>query len=371
MLIVGMTVLAPVGRADESEKTGSKRAAGSSGAADAIANTDMSGRVSGTTTATIDRILERAVQNIAARYNLNDVQTAETDKMMKDGVHSFLREHENEVWPIIHKLLASQLKPPEDRKEMMQIGEAARPLAKLASKAIFAANEEWRLILTPEQRRVHDYDMAEMGKTFEVIDTNFREWERGRASEKSIFPEPQLSGSQPPRPPRPKDGSLPPPEVEVFDPTQIFTTLVEAFIKEYELDEGQITSARSILEEFRRKANDFREAKKEAFAKIAADQQDALINRDREALEKARAANKKLLEPVYELCAEMDGRLKGLLTTAQIQRHADRSKVTEKKPEPRKVTKKTSPKKTADPATESPGKNDSDRAEAQSKSEDG
>ena len=37
---------------------------------------------------------------------------------------------------------------------------------------------------------------------------------------------------------------------------------VAEFIKEYELNEGQITAARSILVEFKGKANDFKNAKK-------------------------------------------------------------------------------------------------------------
>ncbi len=298
--------------------------------------------------ATIDAIMEQAVRNIAARYNLNDVQAESTRQLMKRDVYKFLKEHENEVWPAIRDLLAAQLgaKPPDSREDVMRIGKASRPLAKLAEEAIFRANEEWRLILTQQQKDMHDFDLVEMRKTFEVIDKNLGGWEEGDPLENRIFPDQkQLIGRQPPRPHRPRKGHLPEPTVEFFDPHPIFETLVEEFIKEYELDEGQITSARSILEEFKVKANDFRDAKKLELAKIAVQQQDALARRDLKAIKQTNAAHKKLLEPVYELCDEMDGRLKGLLTTSQIQRHAEKSKARETSKGAPKVTKKTSPKK--------------------------
>ncbi len=297
--------------------------------------------------ATLELIMKRAVHNIAARYNLNDVQTEETDKLMKREVYRFLEQHENEVWPIIRDLLAAQLQPPDDHEKMKRIGKAARPLAKLAKEAIFKANEEWRLILTPEQRDMHDFDLEEMRFTFGKIDENFEEWEAGQPTEKGIFPEPRITDRGPPRPTRPPQGRLPEPKRETFDPNRIFATLVEEFIKEYELDKGQITSAKSILEEFKGRANNYREAKKHEFAKIAARQQEAMKNRDLAAVKKADTDRKELLKPVYTLCAEMEDRLKRLLRTEQIQRHAEMTKETEQKPKTPKVAKKASSKTTS------------------------
>ncbi len=312
--------------------------------------------------ATVEAIMEQAVLNIAARYNLNDVQTENTRRLMKREVYKFLKEHENEVWPAIRDLLAAQLgaKPPESRDEVMRIGKASRPLAKLAEEAIFRANEEWRLVLTPQQKDMHDYDLREMRKTFELIDENLSGWESNDPPENGIFPQPQLIGPQPRRPSRPRKGHLPEPTVEFFDPNAIFEKLVEEFIREYQLDEGQITSARSILEEFKGKANDFRDAKKVELTKIAAQQQEALDRRDLKAIKTAAAAHKKFLEPIYKLCDKMDSRLKGLLTTSQIQRYAAKNKAGETAQRPPKVTKKTSPKKKT-------GSKESESANAQSK----
>ena len=113
------------------------------------------------TEATIDKIMDQAVRNIARRYNLNEAQTLETDKLMKREVRRFLKEHEKEVWPLLRDLIAAQMmgKPPENREDAMRVGKAAKPLAKLAQEAIIQGNMEWRQFLTEEQLRTHDFDL--------------------------------------------------------------------------------------------------------------------------------------------------------------------------------------------------------------------
>jgi len=147
----------------------------------------------------------------------------------------------------------------------------------------------------------------------------------------------------------------------------ILAAQVEAFIKEYDLDKGQITTARSILEEFKGDANTFREAKKEELAQIISRQREALAIRDLPGVKKARAEHKKLLAPVYDLCNEMESRLKNLLTTAQIQRHAEKAERNTSKSTPRKVTRKTSLDEGEDApprAEPPPGGSDDTRADA-------
>ncbi len=300
-------------------------------------------------TVTIEMIMEQAVRNIAIRYNLSDDQTEITRKMMKDGVYRFLEEHEQEVWPIIRDLLASQLRPPENIEDVKRIGKAAKPLARAAEKAIYEANDIWREILTPEQKRMHDFDMSEMKRTFNEIDRRLGEWQEGSPKEKTILPTQANLDDGPRRPQKPEG-----PEVEIFDPKTIFEKLVEQFIKDYELDEGQVTAARSILEEFKVKADDYRNAKKQEFTEIAAKQQQALDNHDLKGVKQAAAEHKKLLQPVYLLCSQMDDRLKGLLTTAQIQQYAEKSKTHGQPPAKTRTASATKAKHTSVKETVAP-----------------
>lgn len=306
------------------------------------------------TSATVEKIMEEAVKNISRRYNLNEAQTAETQNLMKREVSRFLKEHEAEVWPAIRDLLAAQLggKPPDNREEVMRIGKSARPLVALAKDAIIKANEEWRMYLTPEQKVTHDYDLGEIEKTFSQIDKNFGDWAAGQPTDAGLFPPPPPDDRSPPRPRKPTAG-IPEPEVETFR-VSIFDTFVEEFIKDYQLDQGQIDSARSILKEFKVKANDFKAAKQEDLAKIAVDQKAAMEARDRDKIAATEAARKKVLEPVYALFGEMEMRLKGLLTTTQVERFALQRSPGKPNPSITAPDKPTPPppKKTTPPATE-------------------
>ncbi len=276
---------------------------------------------------TVEKIMEQAVRNISHRYNLNEVQAKVTEDLMKQRVHSFLKQHEAEVWPLIREMLATQfgMNPPQNENEVKRIGSAAKPLAKVAEKAILEGNEEWRKILTPEQRVMHDHDLADMNKTFREINKNLDRWADGNPPRDGIFPMPPAVDRSPPRPPRPSRGIPQPPEPEVVTFREsFFDAFVNQFIKENELDPGQITSAHSILTEFKEKAGHFKVSNKEAFTKITVAQREASASRDREKMAAVDEARQQLLQPVYQLFEEMEERLAALLTSTQLAKFNER-----------------------------------------------
>lgn len=307
-------------------------------------------KIHGTESATVEKIMEQAVRNIALRYNLNPAQTTKTTEIMTRGVRDFLREHENEVWPVIRDLLSIQLgnKVPDKIADSMRIGRSTRPLIQLAKEAILQGNEEWRKFLTPEQQRIHDYDLAQMEKTFQTIEKNFDQWANGKPT-KGLFPGPPPVSQSPPYPTKPK-GGLPSPAIDVMDPYRIFSIYVEEFINKYDLTEGQIDSARSILVEFRRKANDYKLANRNALEKINIEANVAQNENNRKKLVLVESKRKQLLKPIYELFSQLDQRLMALLTTAQRQRYAQAEQP---------VTKET----TADQSEEADNTNEVDEAD--------
>ena len=131
--------------------------------------------------------MDQAVRNIGRRYNLNAAQLEKTDAIMRRGVREFLHKHEGEVWPAIRDILTSP-KGPTDPEAAKRIGRIGAPLVGLAKQAILDGNAEWRLILTPEQKRTHDFDLKEMNKQFEQIEKNFADWTEGKTTEGGVFP---------------------------------------------------------------------------------------------------------------------------------------------------------------------------------------
>ncbi len=294
---------------------------------------------------TVEKIMDRAVQNIGVRYNLNAAQLQETGDLMRSRVKGFLRDHHDEIWPVIRDLIAAQLSggPPEDKAKVMRIGRAARPLAALAYDAIVTANEEWAEILNDEQKRIHRFDMGEMGKTFGVIDSNLRSWEQGTPGDKSVFPVPQYYPHEPPRPSKPtpgipKQGKKATTTDAMVVPFEVglFEARVDQFIAEYGLDAAQVVKARSIQRDFEARGQRHLDANRDALAKATAAKRKAKIDKDRKAGAKADARLKELRQPLLDLLAQMDARLHTLLTKAQIKQHADNES------EPAKLVKKKS-----------------------------
>lgn len=304
--------------------------------------------------ATVDAIMETAVRNIGRRYNLNQAQLEKTHELMKREVYKFLQEHEDRVWPLIRDLLQAQLgnKPPENMEDVMRIGKGASPLAKLAEEAIIRANEEWRNCLTAEQRVTHDYDMKEMRKTFESINENFDRWAEGKPTGKSIFPKPQMADAGPRRPPKPPAG-LPDPAIETIGETPMFfVTYVNEFIAKYELDPGQVNAARSILAEYKDQVAKFRANNFEELAAVTRDLLAGQKARDRKVIAEVEGRRKELLKPVYAIFDEMDGRLHGLLRSAQRERFADSEGARAEKDKP--VGKSTPEKPNTDKGNDAP-----------------
>lgn len=289
------------------------------------------------TQATFEMIMNEAVKNIAKRYNLNEAQKQKTDEIMKRDVNKFLKEHEEQVWPIIRDLMANGFQPPSNPEDLKRIGQAAAPLVKKAQKAILDGNEEWRQYLTPEQKKMHDFDLAEMDKQFTEAEKNIKGWTEGKAGG-GLFPQPSMAKSPPtpslPAPGLPKQAPPPEPELEIFVKDSIFDTYVADFIKQYELDPAQIDAARSILAEFKLKAADFKESNRAELTRIATENKAAMESKDRERIAKAEAERKKLLEPAYVLFGQMDERLKALLTSSQLERYSSKKPEGQKKVDP-------------------------------------
>lgn len=282
---------------------------------------------------TIDEIMEQAVRNIAARYNLNHEQQRYTENMMKTEVRKFLRDHHAEIWPVLRTMISAQLDPnsiTKDTSEAKRIGKMARPLFAAAQKAILDSNNEWREILTDDQRAMHDFDLQEMSKTFQHMDSQLSSWESGQPGDKGIFPSAQVYPGEPARPSLPPTGlpNLSPgraTSAQESAPTpDVFEAYVEAFIKDYELDAGQIERARTILAEFKLKAEDHYKRAAKEIAKAETDRQEAVIRRDRAAREAAEKKRKELNAPPTEYFGVMKDRLHALLTTAQKERYAQK-----------------------------------------------
>lgn len=264
-------------------------------------------------------ILKMAVKNLARRYNLNEEQTAITDRMMTERVNRFIEQHQAKVWPLLRDLAIHQRDgSAPDPERARAIGPVALEIVREAKEEIFKSNEEWREILTDEQKKLHDWDLREMRKTFDRMEDNFQSWAEGKPRSGAIFPQASTRRSEPPQPPRPASRGtlhLKPEENPELDVQ--FDVYVQKFIRDYGLRADQIETANSILREIKQRAGAFRDSNARAIQDIKNKITGATSVEERKAWDRKR---KTLMHPIGVLFAELKERLDHVPDKAQRDR---------------------------------------------------
>ncbi len=263
-------------------------------------------------------ILKMAVNNLAIRYNLNEEQRAYTDDMMTTRVSRFIEKRQAEIWPLLRDLILQQRNGTNpDPDVARRLGPPALKIIREAKEEIFASNEEWREILTDQQKKMHDWDLREMKHTFRAMERNFESWARGDAESSRIFPAVSRRG-QPRVPSKPtKSGTLHLPRKDDPELDDQFEIYVSKFISDFALRPDQKETAKSILREIKHRAADFR--------KVNA----ARINEVKTKLTQARTVGERrkwnekrrvVLRPIGDLFGELKQRLDQIPDEAQRER---------------------------------------------------
>ncbi|HRX84092.1 MAG TPA: hypothetical protein P5572_03650 [Phycisphaerae bacterium] len=321
----------------------------------------------------VDQLMERAANNIARRYNLNEKQRKDTHEMLVRETSKFLEEH-GEIWPLVRDLARMQQAGEQPSGKVAQrLAEKATPLLRDIEDTIIEANMRWREILTPEQKRMHDYDLQDMAKTFDRMNDNFRTMAEGGPGVAEIFPSPNQGAKQPARPPLPPPDYKPPQPIPVTNELasiSMWDRYVENFIRDFRLDDQQSEAARSILKECKQRAEDYRRSKRQDFEQVQSYLNDAnQADRSPEArtamLRVATKIRDSLNRPIHELFNELQTRLEPIPTEAQRAhaRKLGRDVGPARGSEP---ARRVEPKKSAEPAPkESPAAEAEKPADAQ------
>lgn len=282
----------------------------------------------------VDAMISQASKNVNQRYNCNEEQSARTQEMMSAGVHRFLRENQDEIWPLLRDLWEYQLKGElPDAEKAARIGARVRPLLLAAQQAILEGNEVWGQYLSEDQRQLHEFDLEEMRKTMQKMDSNFEGWEAGNPVLQPIFPKYQKKADEPKRPTKPPVGPMISNEsfkTHVPDTQDAwlrgYRNYVERFVKDYILDETQIEAATSILREIEARAEAHLASVKGAQNKINQRKAEAMGNAEWDAYRKQLKAGQVLNAPLSDLFDELKTRLETIPTEAQRQSFRDRLK---------------------------------------------
>lgn len=301
----------------------------------------------------IDLFAQRILEEHALRYGFDQKQRDRFQKRLSSFIPAFLEKHRTEIEPLVNDVILQHLsgKIPTTQK-VTGWGRTALPILQEAMDAWDGAYREMRPHLRPEQRtrwgRDHfkfklGYALAE-GKLRSYAQGKFqaREWHQmlpgPYQEEREVMAAAKREGLDTDLPPdlaspvitQMDHGALthpptgPPrlgqsaarqhgPSRQQALPLDKWEGYTKQFIRRYELDEGQSTSAMAILEEMRARAVAYRDRRGPEIARLQAQLRQARG----EARSRLRAALQELERPIGTMFDEFRDRLDGLLRESQ------------------------------------------------------
>lgn len=175
----------------------------------AFAQTEPQPRPSFSRMVNIDALLDNHARFLARRYNLTEDQENFTRNFLKMQTDTFLQRHRDEVYDLVDRLMEVRAGAEIDQQELIAWGRRALPVYTEAKRVIVDGNMQWREILTDEQKRVHDQDLAEMNGSFATTEDQLQrivagqmtveEFRRGPVNQVPMSPRPMPA--TPPGPP--------------------------------------------------------------------------------------------------------------------------------------------------------------------------
>ena len=266
----------------------------------------------------VGTMMEQAVQQISKRYSLSPAQEEYTRMLLKRRVGEFLDEHESEVRQLLQESFDMRTGRIKADKVTLQIwSERAMPLYEKAADAILEGNKQWGDILTEDQKRVHDGDMALMVRGFDGMKKTLGDWSEGKGR--------PLNPIKTPNPNKPNQNvktgagvSENPGPVQRVHVEDNWFSYVQMFIRTFSLDQSAKNSAeKKIYKEQFNKAKRYRQSRAAEFNRIKK-RMASLGKRDFKEREKLRNQKNQMERRVYDIFIQMDKRLKKLTTAQQI-----------------------------------------------------
>ncbi len=119
----------------------------------------------------IDLLIDHYSNFLARKYELTDEQDQYTRHLLRERSHEFLDTHQDNLRGLIETLFEVRTGGDMSADGLMAWGEAARPIYEDARQLIIAGNDDWREILSDDQKRRHDEDLKLMYESFETTET--------------------------------------------------------------------------------------------------------------------------------------------------------------------------------------------------------
>ena len=340
----------------------------------------------------VDAFLNSYVHLVAKKYKLTKEQEQITAQLVRSKATAFIDNHEDEMYTLLERMFDVRAGDDMTVEELMAWGQQARPIYEEAKQIVIESNDEWREILTDEQKVIHDGDVALMWDNFLITENQLDRMEAGTMTveefrnpgasyktPKDVADEPPVDNIQPepvqptPVPQPDRDDKLPPPKrgssetpqpdedskakptptkpappARPQDPKTFDTAwdkYTQDFIAKYQLNEAQSQKAEAILAGCKRQGQQVVLHSEKRLEQIDAQLDELRKNRSRdksaaEMIERYEDQRAKLVQPLTDIFEKrLKPQLDKLPTRAQRE---EAEKTPEKKPTPKRTSPRTS-----------------------------
>jgi hypothetical protein len=118
----------------------------------------------------VDLMVNTYTRFLARKYDLTEEQDEYTREFLRAKAQTFMDGHREELMGLVERMFDARTGGEMSQAELIDWGKRVMPVYEEAKRIIVDGNSEWRDILTEDQKRIHDEDLALMAQSFQTTE---------------------------------------------------------------------------------------------------------------------------------------------------------------------------------------------------------
>lgn len=115
----------------------------------------------------LDLLVDNYAGFLARKYDLTPEQDEYTRHLLRERADEFFSKHQENLRGLIDRLFDVRSGGQMTQQELIEWGREVQPIYDDAKQVIIEGNNEWREILTDDQKKIHDEDLRMMYESFD------------------------------------------------------------------------------------------------------------------------------------------------------------------------------------------------------------
>ncbi len=275
----------------------------------------------------LDLMLRRWAEEACEEYDLDPEQRVQVREEVTARFGRFLNENRSAIQPLANEFIEMrmELQPPAAQR-VQAWADRALPVFEKGREQVRQSHEDFRKVLQPTQRAKFEVDALKLGVGMSVAEAKLTQWKQGQvdndvfwerlpAERRARRDERRRRRTETEEPQVAAQAASVGPVDQVALEMGRWEECVANFIRTYQLDDGQRTTALSCLSELRERALSHRDRRREEIAQL--EKRIEQFSGSPEALADLKKQLTELYGPIDEMFKELQSRLEPIPTSGQ------------------------------------------------------